>query len=70
VIDTALTHLIESKAGIEHARDDHLHVIQETANTSVLGLQHRSEVEDVCERLQTSEACVAGPAGTRGGARR
>ncbi|MFB6229298.1 MAG: hypothetical protein ABEH88_12240 [Halobacteriales archaeon] len=47
VIDTGLTHLIESEANINAAREDHdPRVIQEFANTSVLGLHCRTETRD------------------------
>jgi Arc/MetJ-type ribon-helix-helix transcriptional regulator len=47
VIDAALTHLIESEQNIDDARDDHdPRVIQEIANTSVLGLHYRTEIRD------------------------
>jgi hypothetical protein len=47
VLDAALTHLIESEANIDDARDDHdPRVIQEIANTSVLGLHYRTEIRD------------------------
>lgn len=46
VIDAALTHLIESKGNIEDARDAHPpHIIQDIANTSVIGLRYRTSVE-------------------------
>jgi hypothetical protein len=45
VIDAALTHLIESKANIDDAREEHdPRTIQEIANTSVLGLHYRTEI--------------------------
>jgi Arc/MetJ-type ribon-helix-helix transcriptional regulator len=47
VIDAALTHLIESKRNIDDAREDHdPRVIQDIANTSVLGLHYRTEVRE------------------------
>jgi hypothetical protein len=47
VIDAALTHLIESKANIDDAREDHdPRTIQEIANTSVLGLHYRTEIRE------------------------
>jgi Arc/MetJ-type ribon-helix-helix transcriptional regulator len=47
VIDAALTHLIESERNIDDAREDHdPRVIQEIANTSVLGLHYRTEIRD------------------------
>lgn len=46
VIDAALTHLIESQENIDEARDTHPpHVIQDIANTSVIGLRYRTSVE-------------------------
>ncbi|WP_158056017.1 DUF7386 family protein [Halorussus halophilus] len=46
VIDAALTHLIESQANIDDARSEHPpHVIQDIANTSVIGLRYRTSVE-------------------------
>lgn len=45
MIDAALTHLIESEENIQGARDEHLpHVIQDIANTSVIGLRYRTSV--------------------------
>jgi Arc/MetJ-type ribon-helix-helix transcriptional regulator len=47
VIDAALTHLVESKANIDEAREEHdPRVIQEIANTSVLGLHYRTEIRE------------------------
>jgi hypothetical protein len=47
VIDAVLTHLIESKANIDDARDEYdPRVIQDIANTSVLRLHYRTEIRD------------------------
>ena len=48
VIDAALTHLIESKANIEDAREDDsipAEHIQAVGNTSVLKLHYRTSVD-------------------------
>jgi hypothetical protein len=47
VIDAALAHLIESRANIDDAREDHdPRTIQAIANTSVLGLHYRTEIRE------------------------
>lgn len=46
VIDAALTHLIQSAENIDEARDDYdPRTIQQIANTDVLGLYYRTNVE-------------------------
>lgn len=46
VIDAALTHLIESEENIQNARDQHPpHIIQDIANTRVIGLRYRTSVD-------------------------
>ena len=46
VIDAALTHLIESQENIDEARSEHPpHVVQDIANTSVIGLHYRTSVD-------------------------
>ena len=46
VFDAALEHLIESKENLEDAREEHPpDVVQDIANTSVLGLYYRTEIE-------------------------
>lgn len=46
VIDAALTHLIESEENIQNARGDYSpDVIKDVANTSVLRLYYRTDVE-------------------------
>ena len=45
VIDAALTHLVESEENIRTAREEYDPVtIQELCNTSVLGLQYRTQI--------------------------
>jgi hypothetical protein len=47
VIDAALTHLTESKDNIDDARDEYdPRVIQDIANTSVLGFHYRTEIRE------------------------
>jgi hypothetical protein len=47
VIDAALTYLIESERNIDDAREEYdPRVIQEIANTSVLGLHYRTEIRE------------------------
>ena len=46
VVDAALEHLIESKENLEDAREEHPpDVVQDIANTSVLGLYYRTGIE-------------------------
>jgi len=46
VIDAALTHLVESYENIDDARDEHSpDVIQDIANTSVIGLHYRTSTD-------------------------
>ena len=46
VIDAALTHLIESHENLQRAREEHPpHIVQDIANTSVLGLRYRTSLE-------------------------
>jgi hypothetical protein len=46
VIDAALTHLIESEENIDAAREEYPpNVIQDIANTSVVGLRYRTRLE-------------------------
>lgn len=45
VIDAALTHLIESQKNIDGARTEYPpNVIQDIANTSVIGLRYRTSI--------------------------
>ena len=46
VIDAALAHLVESEENIRTAREEYDPVtIQELCNTSVLGLQYRTQIK-------------------------
>jgi hypothetical protein len=46
VIDTALTHLIETHENIDEGRGEYSpDVIKDLANTSVIGLNYRTSIE-------------------------
>ena len=46
VIDAALAHLVESEENVREARNEYDPVtIQELCNTSVLGLQYRTQIK-------------------------